>query len=101
MAITQMWKFRSNSNPKILYETLEHDGERLTCNCPGWCNKKNTLDRTCRHVRSVQAGIANEECEAKIDYRTGTSKSRKFFMDPTKKTPEISNPVHKKRRISW
>ena len=49
------WQFPSSSTPgKIRTVSLWESGE-LTCNCPAWTFKKSGVDRTCQHVRSVEA----------------------------------------------
>jgi len=61
--IVKTWAFQSESNPsKPPYETQMHDDGNLSCNCDGWTKrfKANGGVRTCRHVRLVEQGIADQ-----------------------------------------
>jgi len=46
------WEFPSSSSSKI-YTTMRHEDGHLSCNCPGWCFKKNGKDRSCKHTNSI------------------------------------------------
>jgi hypothetical protein len=51
-------KFESESNPGTWYEVrLGHDNV-LYCTCKAWCVLRNgAAERTCPHVRNVQAAM--------------------------------------------
>lgn len=55
------WAFRSESNPKKVYQTIYWNDGTLSCNCPGYCKRSI---RECKHTRSVELGMADLECEA-------------------------------------
>ena len=52
------WQMPSNSSNKI-YETIEYTDGTTSCNCRGWTIKKLGQERTCRHTRYVDQGIAD------------------------------------------
>lgn len=41
--------FKSSSNPNKTYEVRQLKGEKPTCNCPGWANR-----RSCKHTLEVE-----------------------------------------------
>jgi hypothetical protein len=75
--ITEVWKFRSESQPDKLYETLRYDNGNLSCGCPGWTRRVSPDgSRSCKHTRSVEAGTADMEAVA---HTTRESKSDPVF----------------------
>lgn len=61
--IAHTYTFASGSNPRKFHQALQYSDGSLSCECPGWtkrCGSDGT--RTCRHVRSIQAGTAAQEC---------------------------------------
>lgn len=48
------WQFPSSSVPGKVYTVSLWEAGELTCNCPAWTFKRGD-DRTCPHVRSVEA----------------------------------------------
>ncbi len=50
--------FPSSSDPNKSYEVKEDQSGELSCNCRGWITKKPGQERTCRHVRDVEANRA-------------------------------------------
>jgi len=61
IAITYI--FRSDSNAAKLYQTLHYTDGTTSCDCPGWTRRvQPNGSRTCKHTRSVEAGIASQTC---------------------------------------
>ena len=50
-----MWTFESSSGSKT-YETLKWNDGSTSCDCPGWTRRCVDGQRTCKHVRAVEAG---------------------------------------------
>lgn len=72
--IVTTWFFKSSRDDSTLYQTLAYTDHTLSCDCPGWkFKKKNTGgDRTCKHARLVEAGLAKEgsgQCVRRVDHR--------------------------------
>ena len=67
--ISQVWTFRSDSNPDKEYETLRYTNGSLSCNCPGW-TRRVAADgsRSCKHTRAVDLGRADALCSATHSY---------------------------------
>lgn len=57
---TYQWRFASSSGSGH-HETLQYTNGTLTCSCPGWTKRCVNGIRTCKHVRFVQTGVANQE----------------------------------------
>lgn len=53
------WRFKSSSGSGT-YETLRWDDDSLSCDCPGWTRRCVDGQRTCKHVRCVEANCGNE-----------------------------------------
>ena len=84
--ISKVWTFRSDSNPNKSYETLQYTDETTSCNCPGWTRRVgNNGQRTCKHIRMVDQGIADNQCVSTHDYQTVSVK-----------TPVKAKPSNKK-----
>ena len=68
--IIKAWYFGSQSNPNAKpHETLKYGDGSLSCNCRGWTLKVDGQgNRTCRHCRAVQAGLADDEAVKVLDY---------------------------------
>lgn len=52
------WFDSSSSDNR--YETLEYENGTTSCNCPGWARRCVNGVRTCKHTRSVQAGLGRQ-----------------------------------------
>ena len=61
--IRQVWTFRSDSNPRREYETLQYMDGTTSCACPGW-TRRVAADgtRSCKHTRWVDQGSADRHC---------------------------------------
>jgi len=53
----EVQRFPSKSNPSKEYTVKVDENGDLSCNCPAWTFKKNDA-RTCKHVQSVDSGVA-------------------------------------------
>jgi hypothetical protein len=51
-----MWQFASSSGSKT-YETLKYNDGSTSCDCMGWTRRCVDGQRTCKHVRMVEAGV--------------------------------------------
>lgn len=59
--IRKSWIFASESGPSR-YETLQYIDGTTSCNCRGWTRKvQSDGSRTCRHVRLVEHGMADQQ----------------------------------------
>jgi hypothetical protein len=70
--ITRVWSFASDSNPNIEYETLQYVDGTTSCNCKGWTRRVAAADgsRSCKHIRAVHMGTANQSCKATHSYES-------------------------------
>lgn len=69
--ISQVWTFRSDSNPDLQYETLQYQDGSTSCSCKGW-TRRVAVDgsRSCKHTRYVDMGIADQHCLATHNYQS-------------------------------
>ena len=68
--IWESWLFESSSSSKT-YETLRYADGSLTCNCPGWTRRITASgERTCKHTRMAECGLATREAKHHRDYHT-------------------------------
>lgn len=75
-AIATMFIFESESTPGKSYQTLLYTGGSTSCECPGFIFKRKTTadgQRTCRHVRDIEAGEANRHAKKVVEYLTATT----------------------------
>ena len=69
--IVTTWFFRSSSDESKLYQTLAYVDHTASCDCPGWkFKRKASTDRSCKHVRLVEAGLADGQCVRRVDHRS-------------------------------
>lgn len=67
--IIKVWIFGSSSDPDKTYETLQYENRSVSCSCPGWTRRiAPDGTRSCRHVRLVHMGLADEEAVRFVDY---------------------------------
>jgi len=67
--ISQVWTFRSDSNPNVEYETLQYADGSTSCNCKGWTRRvAPDGSRSCKHCRYVDMGAADQHCTATHHY---------------------------------
>lgn len=69
--IATLFVFASESTPGKTYQTLLYVDGATSCECPGWKFKRKTLpngERTCCHVRYIQAGLANQHAVKMVEY---------------------------------
>ena len=73
--ISQVWQFPSDSNPDKEYETLRYTDQSMSCNCPGW-TRRVAADgtRSCKHTRSIDIGIADQQSTASHSYEPANRK---------------------------
>lgn len=90
--IIRTYFFESESAAKKgkekLYQTQEYSNNTQSCDCPGWCFKKKTTEggeRTCKHTRLVQAGMAKDYAVKVVEY-SGVALAKE--MQPPTFTPE-------------
>lgn len=66
--ILQSYLFASSSISRT-HETLVCSNGQITCNCPGWTRRTTASgQRSCRHVRLVEAGQGEKEAVNFRDY---------------------------------
>ena len=58
------WQMPSSSNPSKSYETIKYTDGTTSCDCRGWTFKKMGQERTCRHTRLVDQGIADQHAKS-------------------------------------
>jgi len=67
---TAFW-FASESSDKT-YQALLYTDRSTSCECPAWKFRKKTTaagERTCRHTRDIQAGIAESTAKKFVVYK--------------------------------
>lgn len=64
--IVKAWAFKSETDSSRTYQTLLYDSGATSCDCLGWTKR---AQRTCRHVRWVELGLADECASAIVDYK--------------------------------
>jgi hypothetical protein len=75
--------FSSESNPNVVYQTIQWTTGELSCDCKGWTRRNPPGGRTCRHVRLVQAGLGARHAVKVVEQST-----------PARRTPQrASEPV--------
>lgn len=75
----KVWTFASGSNPNKKYETLQYADRTTSCNCPGWTRRVDPNgNRSCKHTRMVEQGIADEEAVASADLQSGQTAKPKI-----------------------
>jgi len=52
--------FRSSKGTG-LYQVLVQDDRSMSCDCKGWTLRCKNGARTCKHVRLVEAGVAEQD----------------------------------------
>lgn len=102
------WRFKSNSDPTKSYETIQYTDGTTSCQCRGWCMKKEGKDRECTHTRMVEAGIADSHCvpNSIIDRTQGANVRTPNVRDQvrTQKGKATAKPALTKitgRKIVW
>lgn len=66
--VQEAWTFRSDTSSKS-YQTLLYSDGTTSCNCPGWTRRTGPNgQRSCKHTRSVDMGMADDEAVAHVDY---------------------------------
>ena len=106
-AIAKVWTMLS-SNGHTEYETLQYTDGSASCNCPGWTRHvKDDGSRSCKHIRAVDMGSANQMCERMHDYEAA-KETAPVAQEPAKPTtPPPAKPKKKSsnipvaRKISW
>ncbi len=77
--IATLFVFQSESNAAKQYQTLQYVDGSMSCDCPGWTFKKKTTsngERTCKHLRFVEAGLGNVHAVKVVEYATVTVQPR-------------------------
>ena len=85
-AIITTYFFASDSSPDKVYQTLVYDDGTTSCECKGWVFKRRNVggDRTCKHTRMIEAGLADNHCQRKIEHRSrnvNTSRPQRMATD--------------------
>ncbi len=73
---TEVGRFPSSSSDKV-YTVKRDDAGKLSCDCPAYRFKKPGKERTCKHMREVEAGrlagaadyVVVKDPEDREDYR--------------------------------
>lgn len=93
--IKTVWVFDSDSNPNKHYQTLLYEDRSTSCDCPGWTRRvQPDGSRTCKHVRLVDAGLADSEARSKKDYA-----GVKLAPEPRRTMPEAEPAERLGRRF--
>ena len=59
-SVIKSWVFKSKSNPNAHpHETIMMDDGVISCNCRGWTIKRSGRERSCKHTRMVETGMAD------------------------------------------
>jgi hypothetical protein len=73
-AIRKVWTFASDSDPDREYQTLQYTDGSTSCNCKGWTRRIDSDgQRSCKHTRYVDLGVADRNATAFHDYQPPTS----------------------------
>lgn len=81
--IATLFVFASESTPGKSYQTLVYIDGSMSCDCPGWKFKKKTTadgERTCRHLRDIESGLANQHAIKTVEYATAAPRVRQRAM---------------------
>lgn len=107
--IIHVWTFPSSSGKKT-YETLKYTDGTTSCNCMGWTQRCAGGQRSCRHTRMVDQGIAHNECIAHTDYQgigglevkppLRSLPDSKLIKLPARKSP-TTKTIIPKRKVLW
>ena len=107
--ITKCWWFPSSSAPndsKRDYETLQYSDGTTSCKCKGWILGGKRLDangnRSCKHTRFIDAGMADQEARRHLDYgQTAQTVSHPAAQKSPKKLTKIKLEATPARKIVW
>lgn len=68
--IATLFIFCSESNPAKSYQTLVYVDGSTSCDCPAWIYKLKCSagQRTCKHLRWVDAGLGNQHAQKVVEY---------------------------------
>ena len=89
-----MWTFESSSGSKT-YETLKYNDGSTSCDCPGWTRRCVDGQRTCKHVRSVEAGRGSHGSIFNAPVGAGTMVKEPVVTEPKKPTLKQSTFARK------
>lgn len=89
--VSMCYVFASDSNPSKVYQTLQYNTGETSCECPGWTRRCVGGIRTCKHTRTIDAGMADKLCVSKVDYNEPVVAKRATRA-------EAGNPVVEGRR---
>jgi len=93
--IETTWQMPSDSSDKV-YETIEYTDGTTSCNCMGWKIKKLGQERTCRHTRLVDQGIADRHATSVWHNSALAASNAAAKVDP--RLAKVAKQVEKERR---
>ena len=89
--IKKAWFFGSESKPNAQpHQTLLYENGTTSCGCNGWTRRCVDGVRTCRHVRFVEAGMADSQCLSSVEYEDGKPINSKADTVESKPKPKVS-----------
>ena len=83
--IATLFVFASDSSPGKTYQTLLYVDGTTSCECPGWKFKRKTTgngDRTCKHTRFIDAGMANVHAVKMVEYARAANRPAQRAITP-------------------
>ena len=122
--VAKTWNFESDSSQGKFYESVLYVDGSTSCGCKGWTQRKPDPDgnRTCKHTRMIDSGVADQAAAASQTYATlsaATIVNKKFPAikaakagkgKAAKQEPETKGrkfdfsddpPDNNARKISW
>lgn len=92
--IAVLYVFASESSPDKVYQTLQYTDGTTSCDCRGWINRCVGGVRSCRHVRLVESGCAENNCKSRVVYSKRAQPLPPAL--PTAKLPSRRKTTHTK-----
>lgn len=88
--IATLYVFGSESKPGRTYQTLVYIDGTTSCECPAWTYKRKTAngERTCKHVRFIECGLAAQHAVSMVEYSTPSPRARQAAVTlPVQRVP--------------
>lgn len=95
--IATLFVFESDSTPGKTYQAMQYVDGSTSCECPGWVFKRKTVNgqRTCKHTRYIDIGMANRHAVKVMEYAAVAGAARTI----QRAMPATGNTVRTGRRF--
>lgn len=100
--IATLFVFTSDSSPGRTYQTLLYVDGSTSCECKGWIFRRRSAgngERTCKHTRYVDCGMANVHAVKMVEYSSVTVAPRmaqRAMPRPMLEQDELRAPIRRR-----